>query len=474
MSTARQEVGAGDRTTAPSATSPGDAVRVSWLVGTLFGLGITSSSAVAVVLPILAVDLSMSPSLTAWMLSGFALTLAVFTPTYGRLADRVGIRGPLIAGMVLMSAGALTAALAPTAEVAIVARLVQGAGGAAVPVLALALVSQRYEGRERAGALARVAGLSAAIAAVAPLLAGALEAVAGWRPVLALPALGLLLLVPLYPVVSRDGREGPFDVAGAVYVAATVSGVILLAQAPASGPVVVVTGALLLLGGLPLLVRHVRRHPEGFLPRAVLANRWVTTGAVGTLGLQSAWFALLLLIPAALASYGWTPLGIGAALLPGAGAALLATRTSGPLLDRVGTRAMLVLSALAAMAALSLGALGLAAASPVLLMAAFTCTSWAYASGQPAMISQVSAHTAAEVRGVAVGLATLVMLTGAALGSALIGGLQPVLPPWAQLVATAVLPLLGIAVVVVGRSRDPSTTPAPPSTDADPTARRHP
>jgi MFS family permease len=75
-----------------------DAGRVATLVGVLFGLAGMGSAAVAVTLPALARDLGLTTGGSAWVISLYALMLAVATAVYGRLADLAGIRLPLTVG----------------------------------------------------------------------------------------------------------------------------------------------------------------------------------------------------------------------------------------------------------------------------------------------------------------------------------------------------------------------------------------
>ena len=89
----------------------------------------------------------MSAGLAAWTISLYVLMLAVTTALYGRISDLVGVRAPLLAGLVLMSVGALVAALAPTFEVLLGARMLQGAGAAAVPTLGVAILSAQLHRR---------------------------------------------------------------------------------------------------------------------------------------------------------------------------------------------------------------------------------------------------------------------------------------------------------------------------------------
>ncbi|MGH3911526.1 MAG: MFS transporter, partial [Pseudonocardiaceae bacterium] len=120
---------------------PKTAGRVATVIGVLFGLAGTGTSAVSVALPELAAGLGVTAANAAWVISGYAVALAVLTAVHGRIADIVGIRGPLVLGVVLMAAGALVAATAPTFPVLVAGRVLQGVGAAAVPVLGMALIS---------------------------------------------------------------------------------------------------------------------------------------------------------------------------------------------------------------------------------------------------------------------------------------------------------------------------------------------
>ena len=143
------------------------------LLGLLFGLAGMGSSSAAVTLPLLGADLGVDAGLAAWTISLYVLMLAVTTALYGRISDLVGVRAPLLAGLVLMSVGALVAALAPTFEVLLGARVLQGAGAAAVPTLGVAVLSARYSGEVRGLAFGRLAGVAAAVSCLGPLIGGA-------------------------------------------------------------------------------------------------------------------------------------------------------------------------------------------------------------------------------------------------------------------------------------------------------------
>jgi MFS family permease len=425
-----------------------DAGRVAALVGLLFGLAGMGSAAVAVTLPEIAADLGLTTGGASWAISLYALMLAVATAVYGRVADLAGIRLPLLVGVGLMTAGAVLGAFAPSFEVLLGARLLQGTGAAAVPTLGMAIVSARYEGSVRTAALGRVAGMAAAVSALGPLAGGLVADVANWRAVVALPALGLLLVPALWRAIPAQGTGARLDVLGAVLVAGTAAGLVLLVQSPASGTVVATAGAVLLGLGVPAVAARVRRRPEGFLPRAVIHEPVVVRSALAASAVPAAWFALLIAVPAVLAAEGWTPLQVGLALVPSALTGFLAPRLAGPLLARLGPARSLVASGVTAAVALGVAALGAAGGSAPVLVTAVVLVTFSFGLGQPALMAAVGGAVPADVRGVALGIATLVFLVGGGVGSAVVGGIGEVLGLDRSLLLLAALPLAGCLALV--------------------------
>jgi MFS family permease len=431
-----------------SPSSPSDARRVSTLVGLLFGLAGMGSSSAAIALPVLASDLGITTGVSAWAISLYALMLAVATAVYGRVSDLVGIRLPLLVGVGLMTAGALAGAFAPSFGLLLAARIFQGAGAAAVPTLGVAIISARYGGVVRGAALGRVAGVAAAISCLGPLAGGGVEALLGWRAVIALPMLGALLVPLLWRSLPTGGSGARLDLLGAVLVAGTAAGVVLLVQSPSTCPVVGAVGATLVVLGLPAVGFWVRRRPHGFLPRSVIRNPEVVRSALAAAAVPAAWFALLIAVPAVLVGEGWQPWLVGVALLPSAATGLLAPRVAGPMLARVGPATSLAAAALIAAAALGVSALGASLGSAVLLVAAVVAVTLAFGLGQPALMAAVGQAVNQDVRGVALGVATLFFLVGGGIGSAVVGGLSDVLSMAGALGLLAALPLLGLVALV--------------------------
>jgi MFS family permease len=439
-----------------------DARRVPMLMGLLFGLTGLGSASVAVVLPLLGQDLGIGVGHASWTLSLYALTLAVATPVYGRVSDLVGVRKPLLTGVCLMALGAALAAAAPSYAVLVSARVLQGAGAAAIPTLAVAAITHRYEGVQRAVVLGRLAGTTVALISIGPLVGGVVSDLAGWRTVLALPVVGLLVLPFLWPSLTGDGTGATLDVLGAVLVAATATGLVLLVQSPSTGPVVAMAGLLLLVLGVPTVVLHVRRRPHGFLPRSVVSNATVVRSAVAASTVPVAWFGLLIAVPAVLVGDGWRPWQVGLLLVPPAALSLVVPRYAGSLLGRLGPTRTLAVAAGLAGAALLLAAVATARVEPITIVVAIACVTTAYGLGQPAMTAAVTNAVPVEVRGAALGNATLVFLLGASVGSAAVGGIGDAIGIPEALLVLAALPALALLALLPGVEGSPRSYAAPP------------
>jgi MFS family permease len=428
--------------------TPDDSRRVSVLLGALFGLAGMGSSSAAVTLPLLGSDLGVGVGDATWTITVYVLMLAVTTAVYGRVSDLVGVRLPLMVGIGLMAAGALVAAFAPTFEVLLVGRVLQGAGAAAVPTLGVAVLSKRYDGEVRGVALGRLAGMAAAISCLGPLAGGVLEHAFGWRVVMALPILGAAVIPFLWRALSPEGSGASLDALGAVLVAATAAGLVLLVQSPATGLVIALLGGALTVLGVPAVTWRVRRRPHGFLPMSVVRDGTVVRSALAAAAVPAAWFAHLIAVPAVLVHEGWEAWQVGLLLVPSAALAMLMPRTAGLLLARIGSAASLGLAGVSATIALLLASLGTWLVSPVVLVVAVALVTVSFGLGQPALIAAVGESVALDVRGVALGVATLLFLVGGSVGSAVVGGLGALTGIPASLAVLAALPVLGLVALV--------------------------
>jgi hypothetical protein len=174
----------------------------------------------------------------------------------------------------------------------------------------------------------------------------------------------------------------------------------------------------------------------------------VVRSALAAAALPAAWFALLIAVPAVLATHGWTAMQTGLALIPSAVVGFLAPRIAAPLLVRLGPIRAIALSDGLALFALLLAALGATAGAALILVAAVMVVMFAFGLGQPALTTAVGNAVPTTVRGVALGVASLVFLVGGGIGSAVVGGFGDLLGIDWSLLLLAALPSAGVLLLL--------------------------
>lgn len=158
--------------------------------------------------PELTADLATTPSTVQLTLTTFLVGLAFGQLAFGPLSDRWGRKTPLIVGAAVCTLASVGAALAPSIELLLAARFVQGFSGAAGVVIARAIVADVYRGAEAARAYSLLGVVIGIAPVAAPVLGGLLAAPIGWRGLLwVLAALTATMLIAALFLVETHPRE---------------------------------------------------------------------------------------------------------------------------------------------------------------------------------------------------------------------------------------------------------------------------
>ncbi len=439
----------------PTESSP---ERVGTIVGASYGLVALSSSATAVVVPSIREDFQLSLAGGSWVIVAFVVALAATTPIYGRSADRIGTRTPITIGLMVMAGGAVAAAVAPSFGLLVVARFIQGAGAGAIPVLAPAIIAARTAPDERPRALTRMSALAAA--AAAGLLVGAVVAeFAGWRPVVALPA----LVVELIPAVrrlaeTRPSPGTPVDTVGAASIASIAVGINLSLQLRTSMSVGAV-GVVLVAAGAIGWWRSHRYQTNPFLPTSVVtrAVTWQTGLAGATI--TASYFALLIAIPELLTQrHGAGRITVGLLLFPaaltsagvGTIARRLRTSISGSRIAAIGL----------ALASTALLAAALMADRPAGLAMAFGLVALSFGLGQSELLNLLTQATPEPERGAALSVFMVVFFLGGSIGGTALTALAAATSLTTAMALMAVVPAAAAIAVALTRRAEPASTNA--------------
>ncbi|SKC68701.1 MDR family MFS transporter [Krasilnikoviella flava] len=158
-----------------------------------------------------------------WLFSTYLLAQAVSTPVFGRLADVLGRKRLMLAGVALFFAGSVLAGLAPTMGVLIAGRVLQGLGAGAVMPVSMTIAADIYTLEERAKTQGYLASVWAISAVVGPTLGGVFSQFTSWRWIflvnIPLCALAAWMLARRYHEAPREGVREPIDYVGATLLA---------------------------------------------------------------------------------------------------------------------------------------------------------------------------------------------------------------------------------------------------------------
>ncbi len=185
------------------------------LVMAATGLVVVDLTIVAIGLPLISADVADGASAESVVVT-YMVAMGALTQVVGSLSDRWGRRALFLAGTAVFTLASLAATVAPDLLWLNAARVVQGAGAAAIMVNGIPLLSDRYTGEERNLAIGAWGSFATAAGLLAPILGGVMAETFGWRAVFAvnlpLGVAAWVLAVRVLPVPrvlrGRGGRTG--------------------------------------------------------------------------------------------------------------------------------------------------------------------------------------------------------------------------------------------------------------------------
>ena len=395
------------------------------VLATLVAITVATNTTASLAQPEIGQTFSVGPADTAWVVFGYSATFAVGTAVWGGIAARIGLVRALVFGVGILGIGSILAAVAPSLELLVGSRLLQGIGSGAIPTLSTALIAGRFDGADRARALGVIIAAVGGGQALGPLVGGVLIEFVGWRAAVSIGAVA----IPAVAVLARSqsgrvapaGEIRPIDWVGAALVSVFALGLtFVLNRGPLLGFTVltIIPTLAALAAGVALWTRGATR-PDAFVPRDILAHpifrRVVPLGAVGL----SAFVGTIVLIPT-LGSrvYGLDGISLGLLLLPLATAATIASPSNARVQAWIGTPATtrVALSLLAAGPMfIGLGAvpLGLVALAPGLVMLGV-----GFGLLNAPLLSRLTHGITGARQPVAVGIYNLSFFLGGAVGAA--------------------------------------------------------
>ena len=441
-------------------------------------------SLIAPALPTVQHALHTSQSTATWVMTAYLLSASVFTPILGRVGDLVGRKRTLVAVLAVVAVGCLLAALAPTIGLLIVARIVQGVGGALFP-LSFGIIRDEFAPAEVSGTISNLSAVIAAGGGVGIVAAGPIVSALDYRWLFWIPVavVAVTTLIALRYVPEPPGRaEGGVNWLGAGLLSAWLVALLLpLTQAGVwgwgSARTIGLFAAAVALFALWLYAEARSRTPLIDLRVMRLPAVWTTNTAALLFG--AGMYAIWSFLPAFVqtpssAGYGFdaSVTTAGLLMLPMLVAMFLSGVLSGRLEPVLGAKTLLTTGA--ALGALACGFLALWHAEQwqIAVVAGLfgLGIGLAFASMANLIVGSVPADQTGAATGMNANIRTIGGSIGAAVTSVLVTGrLQPSGLPYASgythgfaVLALLCLAAAGAALLVpMARAGHRRATPAP-------------
>lgn len=322
-----------------------------WLVAIGFFMETLDSTIVNTALPSMAQSLGESPLAMQAVVIAYTLTLAIFIPASGYLADRFGTKKTYFSAIVLFTLGSLFCALSHNLPEIVLARVLQGCGGCMLLPVGRLAVLRAFPGEKFLDALSFVTMPALIGPVLGPSLGGWLVEYASWHWIflINLP-IGLIGCIATWIAMpeSESSRDRRFDFWGFLQVSVFMVAILFALDGLSELQLSHGTVMLLLFLGLACLAGYILRAGRVESPLFSLTLfkvRTFTVGILGNLFARIGTSGMPFLIPLLLQlSLGYSPFQAGLTMLPIAIASILAKRLVSPAVRRVGYRRFLIVN----------------------------------------------------------------------------------------------------------------------------------
>ncbi|MAK55429.1 MAG: MFS transporter [Pusillimonas sp.] len=250
-------------------------------------LGGLEQTIVAVALPLMSADLSGVEYL-AWVISGYLIAMTVATPIYGKLGDLYGRRLMLFSAIVIFLLSSVLCALATTMPVMILARVIQGIGGAGLLSVSQTIVGDIIAPRDRGRYQGYISTAFAIASVTGPVVGGLLTEYISWRWIF---WINVPLCIVAYLTAHRALNNLPIpqlkrqiDYLGALWLTAGLTVLLIAISRVGHGAALAETLNVFLyvlaVVLLAIFVWQEKRAPDPIIPLMLLRNRTVAASSL--------------------------------------------------------------------------------------------------------------------------------------------------------------------------------------------------
>lgn len=334
--------------------SPRIARLLPWIIAIAFFMQTLDGTILNTALPAMAHDLAEDPLRMQSVVIAYMLTVALLIPASGWIADRFGTRRIFFGAILLFSLGSLLCALSGNLTLLVMARVVQGLGGALMMPVGRLVVLRAYPRSDlvRVLGFVTIPGLLGPL--IGPTLGGWLVQYASWHWIflinLPVGQLGCIAVLRLMPDL-RGPERSRFDSTGFLLFGAAMVLITIALEGLGELQLPHLRVLMLLLIGMACLAAYwlrAGRVEHALFPPRLFHTRTFAIGILGNLFARLGSGALPFLVPLLLqVALGYSPAVAGMSMIPLALAAMLAKSLARPLIERLGYRSVLTGNTLA-------------------------------------------------------------------------------------------------------------------------------
>lgn len=391
-------------------------------------IAVLNTSMVNVVVPVIGEEFGASEGQVGWVITGYLLVYAVGIPLYGRVSDLFSLRTTFTLGLLTFAVGSLLCALAPNLLFLVFGRVVQAAGGAAIPALASASVAKLLPTEDRGAALGLIVSSVGIGAAVGPVVGGLVDDFAGWQALFyGTLLLTLLLVFGAWFVLPHTTPTGEhwfdlpggilFGLAAGLFLFGITQGQVAGFASPTSWGSFV--GSAMAAVGFAWRITRTA-HP--FASPELFKNRPFVSAVLIGFFTMLANVSCLVSVPLLISQVNGLPsASTGLVLAPGAVAVAVFAPITGRLSDRVGVRLPITLGlAIMLLSVLFLSAFA-AGASPTVVAIGMFGLGLGFACVNSPVTSAAAAALDEQEVGVGLGIQQGIFFLGGGVGPAVVG-----------------------------------------------------
>lgn len=261
-----------------------------------------SAGFVNIALTDISIDFSAKLSVTQWIVNGYLLSIMLFLPLVGKLADQFGKKRIHNIGYLIFAVGACGSALSPSIPILIIARVIQGSGAAMLQAVNMAIVTDAYPEKHRGKALGIISTSVGIGALLGPSVGGFFIEAFSWHMLFwtVVPiSIGAYFMAQKFIPKDRTFQDSRFDYKGSIYFGVGIVSFVFVLNSIGEGVIKIylLVIACVSVAGFLFFFFHSKKEEHPFIQPSIFSSPIVKAGGLILMISYCAAFASTVILP---------------------------------------------------------------------------------------------------------------------------------------------------------------------------------